>query len=160
MLFSPVKHSMRSLRLLLLQAALTFLCAAPSLAQYLNLPPNHSQAHNLYGPDPEREPVGPLVAPLFLQTDQIDSAVTVINGLLQASPGTLTIRDLDGRVAAVKQITYAPHSSTVVDLRQVLAEAGSVIHAGSVVLQQDPSPAPPCSPSSRLPCTPAASLPF
>ncbi len=98
-----------------------------------------AQAHNRFGPDPSPMPTEPLVAPLFLQTDQIDSAVTVVNGVMQATSGTLTIRDLDGNIAATKHITYAPHSSTVVQLRQVLAEVGSTIHAGSVLLQQDPA---------------------
>ena len=99
----------------------------------------YAEAHNRYGPDPQPMTPEPLVAPIFLQTDQIDSAVTVVNGLLQATPGTLTVRDLAGNIVAKKQVTYPPHSSTVVQIRDVLAASGSAIHTGSVILSQDPS---------------------
>ena len=101
---------------------------------------SYAPAHPINGPEPELpQTVAPLIAPLFLETDQLDSQVTVVNALLQASGGTLTIRDLKGNTAATKHIAYAPHSSTVVSIAQVLADAGSTVHVGSIVLEQDPA---------------------
>ncbi len=63
--------------------------------------------------------------------------MTVVNALPQPSGGTLTLRDLDGRRIAEKKFIFDPHSSTAVHLSQVLTEAGSFVHAGSVTLEQD-----------------------
>lgn len=42
-----------------------------------------ASAHSIYGTPPPMDPTAmPLVAPIFLQTDQIDSNITVINSII------------------------------------------------------------------------------
>jgi hypothetical protein len=78
-----------------------------------------------------------LVAPLFLQTDQIDSNITVVNGINWSVQATVTLRDQQGTVIGKSTPIFAAHSSTVLSLKNLLSAAGSIAHSGSVTLEQD-----------------------
>lgn len=80
----------------------------------------------------------PQVAPVFLQTDQIDSSITVVNSTTAPANGTLTLRDQQGHVIGTSKVTFAAHSSTPVAIRSLVAEAHSQAHSGSVTLEEDP----------------------
>ena len=81
----------------------------------------------------------PLVAPVFLQTDQVDSNITVVNAITSAVNGTVTLRDQVGNVVGQQTVLFSPHSSTILALKSLLASAGSQAHSGSVTLEQDPA---------------------
>ena len=81
----------------------------------------------------------PLVAPLFLQTDQIDSSITVVNATNMAVQGTVTLRDQSGAVIGSQAIYFPTHSNTPVAMKSILARVGSLAHSGSVTITQDPN---------------------
>jgi len=90
-------------------------------------------AHSIYGTPPTMDHMAmPLVAPVFLQTDQVDSAITVVNSIIWTVQGTITLRNQQGAVIATATPTFPAHSSTVVSLKKILADAGSLAHTGSV----------------------------
>ena len=97
-------------------------------------------AHSIYGTPPAEENMGPmpLVAPVFLQTDQIESSITVVNSIIWAAKGTITLRDQQGNIVAKATPTFPAHSSTVLSIKQLLTGVGSFAHSGSVTLEQDP----------------------
>ncbi len=81
----------------------------------------------------------PLVAPVFLQTDQIDSSISVVNAITFAVNGTVTLRDQAGTIIGQQTISFPAHSSTPVAMKSLLTAAGSQAHSGSVTLEQDPA---------------------
>ena len=102
--------------------------------------PSTAPAHFRFGPDPpvSNQPL-PLVAPVFLQTDQIDSSITVVNSIIYAVNGTVTLRDQQGHVIGQQTLSFPAHSSTPVAMKTLLAAGGSGTHSGSVTLEQDPA---------------------
>jgi Carboxypeptidase regulatory-like domain len=61
--------------------------------------PSTALAYPKYGAQQPQETMPmPLVGPVFLQTDQIDSNVTVVNAITWAVQGTLILRDQQGTV--------------------------------------------------------------
>ncbi len=112
----------------------------PSILSAQSTPrgPSTALAHSIYGtPDPAPVAPMPLVAPVFLQTDQIDSSITVVNSITLAVNGTVTLRNQAGEVIGQQIISFPAHSSTPVALKTLLAAAGSQAHSGSVTLLQD-----------------------
>ena len=102
--------------------------------------PSTALAHPRFGPAPveSTEPM-PLVAPVFLQTAQIDSSVSIVNGTELPAPGFVTVRDMSGAAVIRKPITFAAHSSQVIAAHDLLNEAGSVIQSGSMTVEQAPT---------------------
>lgn len=102
--------------------------------------PSISLARPKYGAEPA-QPVGamPLVAPIFLQTDQIDSSISVVNSTQLAANATITMRDQQGNVIGESVLTFPSHSATPIALIDLLKAAGSQAHSGSVTLTQDPA---------------------
>lgn len=97
-------------------------------------------AHSILGTPPAMDSMAmPLVAPVFLQTDQVDSSITVVNSIIWSIQGTVTLRNQQGSVIATSTPTFPAHSSTVLSLKTLLATAGSLAHSGSVTIQQDPA---------------------
>ncbi len=94
-------------------------------------------AHSIYNTAEPMFGAMPLVAPVFLQTDQIDSSITVVNSITFAVNGTVTLRDQGGTVIAHQLISFPSHSSTSIAVKTLLATAGSQAHSGSVTLEQD-----------------------
>lgn len=108
-------------------------------AQSIPRGPSVATAHSIYGfPEPVYEPM-PSVAPVFLQTDQIDSSITVVNSITVPANGTITLRDQQGMIVGRQVINFPAHSSTPVSMRSLLATAGSTAHSGSVTLDDDPA---------------------
>lgn len=95
--------------------------------------PSSSAAHSIFGtPEPMQNMAMPLVAPVFLQTDQIDSMITVVNAITSPVLGTITLRDQQGNIVARQAMTFPPHSSTPVAMRSLLVAGGSYARSGSV----------------------------
>lgn len=102
--------------------------------------PSSSSARSVYGtPEPMQNMAMPLVAPVFLQTNQIDSNITVVNAIMSGVQGTITLRDQHGNVIAQQARTFPQHSSTPVAVKSLLAAGGSHAYSGSVTLEQDPA---------------------
>ncbi len=107
-------------------------------AQTLSSDPHTFLAHPRYGAaEPTPTDPMPLVAPVFLQTDQIDSSITVVNALVAAVQGTITLRSQAGNILGKQMLSFPAHSSTPVAMRSILAAVGSQAHSGSVTLEQD-----------------------
>ena len=129
---------------LALSCSVAVLTTSLALSQSLSKHPRQQTttvgAHSIYGTPPAEQDMMPmpLVAPVFLQTDQIDSSITVVNSIIWSVQGTVTLRDQGGNIIGKATPTFAAHSSTVVSLKKLLADAGSLAHSGSVILEQDP----------------------
>lgn len=96
-------------------------------------------AHSTYAASESMFGEMPLVAPLFLQTDQIDSSITVVNAITFAVQGTVTLRDQSGHSIGSQVISFPSHSSTPIVMKTILAQVGSQAHSGSVTITQDPN---------------------
>lgn len=80
----------------------------------------------------------PIVAPLFIEDDNVHSDITLVSTLLQPVTGTLTLRNLRGDVLLTRKLTFTSHEKKVFSLRSLLDAATTFSSVGSITIEQDP----------------------
>ncbi len=101
----------------------------------------------------------PMVAPLFLEDSDFSSTVTLANDAIAKMRARVVVLDSQGSQAAFKEVEMPGHTSLAVQINDLLAEAGSAVTSGSVLVIPEPMEGMPIgaqlSITSRAGATPA-----
>ena len=115
-----------------------------TLPQPLMTPPGakarHFSALHMGAPATPIAPmaVEPSVFPLFIEDNEISSAITLINGTSVSSLAVLTIRDLHGKSYPALSIPVGAHAKMQIKVADLLQKIGTPLRAGSILVAQGP----------------------
>jgi hypothetical protein len=88
------------------------------------------------GTGPGMQPM--LVAPLFMQDEQLSSTLSFVNASSVATYATVTLRSLSGQTILQKKIPLPGSSPVQIAVQQLLQEADSSETRGSILVEQSP----------------------
>jgi hypothetical protein len=80
----------------------------------------------------------PMVAPLFLEDNDFASTVTLANDAIAKMRARVVVLDSHGTQAAYKEVEMPGHTSLAIQIRDLLAETGSAVNTGSVLVIPEP----------------------
>lgn len=79
-----------------------------------------------------------MVAPLFVEDQDFDSTLVIVNAARSAEYADVSIRGLNGGVISSRRVGIAPHDQTRLEIADLLKSSGSLVTAGSVVVMAAP----------------------
>ena len=80
----------------------------------------------------------PMVAPLFLEDSDFSSTVTLVNDAVDPMQARVVVLDANGSQVAYKELQLAGHTSSPIQLHDLLTESGSAANVGSVLVIPEP----------------------